>query len=71
MTSRLCALVAFTNTLSLMEARSQNVLKFPPQVTLTLLQHLVRETTIFEHHVKLCSKSGQTTVQKLQRVLLT
>ena len=30
MMSRLVALVAFTNTLSSMEERRQNILKFPP-----------------------------------------
>ena len=40
MTSRLVALVAFTNTLSSMEARRQNVVKFPLQVEFMVLSIL-------------------------------
>ena len=41
MTSRLGTLVTFTNTLSLMEARRKNVLKFPLQISLTVLSVLM------------------------------
>ena len=41
MMSQLVALVAFIDTLSLMEARRQNVLKFPPQVAFTVLSILM------------------------------